>query len=131
MTGKPLSQLQKEQSNNGLTAFKLAKVALLPQNRKRLHDQIAMRFQQMLEAGFLKEAEALLQQSGLHADLPSIRSVGYRQAWSLFHGEYDYDMFVDKSVVATRQLAKRQITWLRKEQDLLELDPFATSEAKD
>ncbi|RUM91981.1 MAG: tRNA (adenosine(37)-N6)-dimethylallyltransferase MiaA [Thiomicrospira sp.] len=127
MTGKPLTQLQKEGQQAGLTEFKLAKVALIPEDRKKLHQQIAVRFDEMLNNGFLKEAEKVFSLEGLSADLPAIRSVGYRQAWLFFAQEYDYDTFVEKSIVATRQLAKRQITWLRKEQDLLVLDPFKTN----
>lgn len=127
ITGKPLTQLQKEGQQEGLTEFKLAKVALIPEDRKKLHEQIATRFHEMLNSGFLKEAEKVFSLDGLSADLPAIRSVGYRQAWLFFAQEYDYDTFIDKSIVATRQLAKRQITWLRKEQNLLVLDPFKTN----
>lgn len=127
ITGKPLTQLQKEGQENGLSEFRLAKVALIPEERKQLHQQIELRFHQMLNSGFLKEAEKVFSSEGLSADLPAIRSVGYRQAWQFFAQEYDYDTFVEKSIVATRQLAKRQITWLRKEQNLLVLDPFKTN----
>lgn len=127
LTGKPLTQLQKEGQQAGLSEFKLAKVALIPEDRQKLHEQIAVRFHEMLNNGFLKEAEKVFSLDGLSADLPAIRSVGYRQAWLFFAQEYDYETFVEKSIVATRQLAKRQITWLRKEQDLLVLDPFKTN----
>lgn len=127
LTGQSLTEAQKAGQQTMLEAFRLAKVALLPEDRQQLHAKIEQRFQQILKAGFLKEAEALFSKPGIHADLPSIRSVGYRQAWLFFEQIYDYDTFVEKSVVATRQLAKRQITWLRKETDLLTLDPFKQS----
>lgn len=127
LTGKPLSELQKAAQGEGLTEFRLAKIALMAENRSRLHQQIETRFHEMLEQGFLAEADRLFQKTELHEDLPSVRSVGYRQAWSFFKGEYDLPMFIDKGVVATRQLAKRQITWLRKEEVDLVIDPFETS----
>ena len=77
----------------------------------------------MLEAGFLDEVRALRSKyPGLHADLPSIRCVGYRQAWSLLDGQCDPRSFVEQGVAATRQLAKRQLTWMRSMPDLLRLD---------
>lgn len=124
LTGYPLSKLQKEGQGNGLTAFKLIKVALLPSDRTQLHAQIKSRFLQMVQYGFIDEVKLLFSQTNLNPDLPSIRSVGYRQAWSFLADEYDYESFIDKAIVATRQLAKRQITWLRKEQDILILDPY-------
>ncbi len=127
MTGRPLTELQKEGQGAGLTAFKLVKVALLPEDRGQLHQQIEERFHAMLNDGFLKEAETVFSQPGLHGDLPAIRSVGYRQAWLFFEQTYDYETFVEKSIVATRQLAKRQITWLRKETDLHVIDPYHTN----
>lgn len=124
LTGKPLSQLQQEQQGEGLTEFELIKVALLAQDRAQLHRQIETRFMQMQDQGFLNEVKTLKENSALHEDLPSIRSVGYRQAWLFLNGEWDYETFVEKGIVATRQLAKRQITWLRKETNVLLLDPF-------
>ncbi|WP_233188796.1 tRNA (adenosine(37)-N6)-dimethylallyltransferase MiaA [Hydrogenovibrio sp. SC-1] len=127
LTGQSLTEAQKAGKQTMLEAFQLAKVALLPEDRKQLHAKIAQRFQQILADGFLKEAERVFSDPGMHADLPAVRSVGYRQAWLFFEQVYDYDTFVEKSVVATRQLAKRQMTWLRKESDLLTLDPFQLS----
>lgn len=127
MTGRPLTELQKEAQGQGLTEFQLAKVALLPEDRAQLHQQIEQRFHAMLNEGFLKEAEQVFSQPNLHGDLPAIRSVGYRQAWLFFEQTYDYETFVEKSIVATRQLAKRQITWLRKETDLHVIDPYLTN----
>ena len=77
----------------------------------------------MLEQGFIEEVEALRRRSDLHAGLPSIRAVGYRQAWDFLDGVASQAEFRDRAVFATRQLAKRQITWLRSERDALTLDP--------
>jgi len=124
VSGKPLTELQ-QAGVQPLTEFKLIKFALLPEERSRLHQQIEKRFMQMVEAGLLEEVKALqAKYPDLHSDLPSIRSVGYRQAWSYLAGEYDKEAFYHKGIVATRQLAKRQITWLRKEENLKVLDPF-------
>jgi len=128
LTGQSLTEAQQSGQQSLLSAFHLAKVALLPEDRKQLHEKIAQRFQQMLTAGFLKEAETVFSRPGMYADLPAVRSVGYRQAWLFFEQIYDYETFVEKSIVATRQLAKRQITWVRKETELLTLDPFYLSE---
>jgi tRNA dimethylallyltransferase len=95
--------------------FKALKLALIPENRAKLHERIEQRFDQMLELGFLQEAQGLFHQERLHADLPSMRSVGYRQAWKYFAGEYDAATMREKAIIASRQLAKRQLTWLRSE----------------
>lgn len=127
MTGKPLSQHQQEGKGRGLVEFDLVKVVLLPESRAELHHQIEKRFLQMLDHGLLSEVESLKLNPDLHEDLPSIRCVGYRQAWSFLLGEMDYETFVAHGLAATRQLAKRQITWLRKEQTALILDSFELS----
>lgn len=124
LAGTPLSQLQLEGQGNGLTEFNLIKIGLLPSDRAKLHAQIQKRFNTMLSQGFIEEVKTLAKNPKLHADLPSIRSVGYRQAWSFLHKEYNQETFIEKSVIATRQLAKRQITWLRKEQNVTWFDPF-------
>lgn len=126
VSGKTLTELRAE-PRAGLTAFNLIKVALIPEDRSKLHQQIAKRFELMLEAGFLQEVKKLYERGDLEIDMTSIRSVGYRQAWLFITGEYDYDTFVQKGIVATRQLAKRQLTWLRKEQDVVEIDPYQTT----
>lgn len=129
LTGKTLTE-HRSKPKSALSSFSLLKVALIPEDRSRLHAQIATRFQAMLEHGFLQEVKALMARGDLNAEMTSIRSVGYRQAWLFLEGEYDYDTFVDKGLVATRQLAKRQLTWLRKEPDLMVLDPFKTTRAE-
>jgi tRNA dimethylallyltransferase len=84
-----------------------------------LHDIIAKRFHTMLEQGFIAEVEQLYQRGDLSEKMPSIRAVGYRQAWSYLQGEDDLAGMTEKAIIATRQLAKRQFTWLRKETDAL------------
>lgn len=126
VSGKTLTELRAEPKAT-LTAFHLIKVALIPEDRARLHQQIGERFDRMLQAGFLQEVKALYEREEINAEMTSIRSVGYRQAWLFLEGEYDYDLFVYKGLVATRQLAKRQLTWLRKECDLTVIDPYKTS----
>ena len=79
----------------------------------------------MLEQGFIAEVEALWQRGDLHADLPSIRAVGYRQAWSYLQGDYTYDEMIERGIIATRQLAKRQFTWLRSWEDIEWLDSLS------
>jgi len=126
VSGKTLTQLRAE-PKSPLTAFNLIKIGLIPDDRAKLHAQIGKRFELMLEAGFLKEVKGLFERGDLALDMTSMRSVGYRQAWMFLTGEYDYENFVYKALVATRQLAKRQLTWLRKESDLIVIDPYETS----
>lgn len=102
--------------------YTVTQFAMAPPQRRVLHDRIQQRFLNMLEAGFLDEVRALMARGDLHCNLPSMRCVGYRQAWSHLAGIDDYDTFVSKGVAATRQLAKRQLTWLRKWVDLTWLD---------
>jgi tRNA dimethylallyltransferase len=94
--------------------YTVIQLATAPSERKILHERIARRFRLMLDAGFLEEVRALMARGDLHSELPSMRCVGYRQAWSHLAGEYDRREMVGKGVAATRQLAKRQLTWLRK-----------------
>ncbi|MGO2137062.1 tRNA (adenosine(37)-N6)-dimethylallyltransferase MiaA [Marinobacter sp.] len=102
--------------------YTVTQLAMGPPERRVLHERIHQRFLNMLEAGFLDEVRALMGRGDLHPDLPSMRCVGYRQAWNHLAGVDDYDTFVSKGVAATRQLAKRQLTWLRKWSDLNWLD---------
>lgn len=102
--------------------YTVVQLAIVPPDRRVLHERIRQRFMQMLEAGFLDEVRALMLREDLHPELPSMRCVGYRQAWSYLSGEDDYQTFVGKGVAATRQLAKRQLTWLRKWSDVDWLD---------
>ncbi len=112
ITGKPLSQLQGS-TGEQVIDYGLKKFVVAPQNREILHERIALRFHQMMEQGFEEEARELMKIPGMHADLPSMRSVGYRQMLMYFEGVYDRDEMIERGIIATRQLAKRQYTWLR------------------
>lgn len=118
-------ELQKQASNGTHLPYNVAIFAIAPQQRSVLHQRIAQRFHQMLEQGFIAEVQALLQRGDLHADLPSIRAVGYRQAWAYLQGDYSYDEMTERGIIATRQLAKRQFTWLRSWEDVHWLDSLS------
>ena len=122
LTGRPLSELQ--QGGMG-TCFpwRVLKLALLPADRSMLHERIARRFDTMLEHGFLDEVRSLRACGELDANLPSIRAVGYRQAWEYLDGRIDAAQFRDRAIFATRQLAKRQITWLRSDHGARVFEP--------
>jgi tRNA dimethylallyltransferase len=111
LTGTPISALQ--QAWRQAPRRSGALIALAPADRSLLHQRIAARFDAMLSAGFLDEVRALMQRPGMHAELPSMRAVGYRQAWGHLAGDYDRARCRDLAIYATRQLAKRQWTWLR------------------
>jgi tRNA dimethylallyltransferase len=121
LTGRPLSELQ--QRGHSLFPWRVLKLALLPEDRRELHARIAQRFDVMLAEGFLDEMRALRARGDLHADLPAIRAVGYRQAWEHMDGKTDAAEFRDRAIFATRQLAKRQITWLRSDVGARLFDP--------
>ncbi|MBN8923172.1 MAG: tRNA (adenosine(37)-N6)-dimethylallyltransferase MiaA [Rhodanobacter sp. 68-29] len=122
LSGRPLSELQRG-GRGGAFPWRVLKLALLPADRGPLHARIAERFDAMLAAGFLDELRALRRRGDLHADLPAIRAVGYRQGWEYLDGATDAAGFRDRAIFATRQLAKRQITWLRAELDARSFDP--------
>lgn len=111
LTGQTMTVLQ--QQKQPLLPYQFHQFAIAPTDRKVLHDRIEKRFNIMLDQGFKNEVLALYQREDLHLDLPSIRCVGYRQMWEHLAGEYDHDEMLFKGVAATRQLAKRQLTWLR------------------
>lgn len=122
LTGQPLSAQQ--QGGRGQPfPWRVLKLALLPGDRAPLHARIALRFDTMLKQGLLDEVRALRQRGDLKPDLPAIRAVGYRQAWEYLDGCYDAAALRDKGIFATRQLAKRQVTWLRSELDARTFDP--------
>jgi len=102
--------------------YTVANLAIAPANRQVLHDRIAQRFTQMLEQGFVDEVVALRRRSDLHVGLPSIRAVGYRQVWEHLEGKLTSAEMQERGIIATRQLAKRQFTWLRSWTDLHWLD---------
>lgn len=121
MTEHRLRQKNNQQHRAQLP-YNVAVFAIAPQQRSVLHQRIEQRFQQMVEQGFIDEVRALQQRDDLHAELPSMRSVGYRQVWDYLLGQYAYDEMLAKGIAATRQLAKRQFTWLRSWQELTWLD---------
>jgi len=121
LTGRPITELQN--SPRKPFPWRVLKIALLPENRVALHERIARRFDTMLADGFLDEVRGLKSRGDLHADLPAIRAVGYRQAWEFLDGQGDAQNFRDRGIYATRQLAKRQVTWLRSELDARAFDP--------
>jgi tRNA dimethylallyltransferase len=123
LTGRQLSELQ--QQNSPPLPYSVAQFAIAPQDRAVLHVRIAERFEQMLDAGFLDEVAKLYAREDLHVELPSIRCVGYRQAWQHLAGELSLAEMQERAIIATRQLAKRQLTWLRGWSDVMWLDTFA------
>ncbi len=118
LTGKSMTQIYKEDSTQNQLPFELKFLALFSENRAELHEKIASRFRQMLEQGFVEEVQQLIDRGDLEPSLPAIRSVGYRQIWNYLSGVYNYDTMQEKAIAATRQLAKRQLTWLRSWPDL-------------
>lgn len=112
-------------SGAGQLPYTVAQLAIAPAQRQVLHDRIAQRFRAMVEQGLVQEVEALRSRSDLHAGLPSIRAVGYRQVWEYLDGELSRDEMVERGIIATRQLAKRQFTWLRGWENLHWLDSLA------
>ncbi|MEX1032243.1 MAG: tRNA (adenosine(37)-N6)-dimethylallyltransferase MiaA [Cellvibrionaceae bacterium] len=117
LSGETMSALQKQQINEPGDAFdrchRVIQLAVLPHNRTLLHERIAARFDAMLQAGFEQEVRALFARGDLSPDLPAIRAVGYRQMWDYLAGHCSREEMIDRGVAATRQLAKRQLTWLR------------------
>ncbi|GAB2715735.1 tRNA (adenosine(37)-N6)-dimethylallyltransferase MiaA [Halomonas garicola] len=116
-SGRTLTELWAEQRPETFP-WRVLSIALAPADRAVLHRRIATRFAAMLDKGLIDEVVALRKRSDLHADLPSMKSVGYRQVWAYLDGEYDREALVERGVIATRQLAKRQLTWLRRWQGL-------------
>ncbi|MBC7697063.1 MAG: tRNA (adenosine(37)-N6)-dimethylallyltransferase MiaA [Bacteroidia bacterium] len=122
ITGESMTALYAKQTSEALP-YQLLKIALVPSDRKVLHERIALRFDQMLQAGFVDEVKALqAKYPELTADSTSMRCVGYRQALEHLAGDYDLVELRDRGIFATRQLAKRQLTWLRGMDDIMELD---------
>lgn len=129
LTGRRMSDLQREQQEERL-AWRVLRIVACPRSRAELHRRIERRFRQMVADGFLEEVRALRERGDLHRELPSMRCVGYRQAWSFLEGEIELGEMVRKAVAATRQLAKRQITWLRRETDAVWYDPSVETAQK-
>lgn len=114
ISGQPMSELQEKSEGDALD-YRIHKIIISPQPRSILHERIERRFDLMMENGFIDEIKSLHARSDLHADLPAIRAVGYRQAWDWLEGNCTLEQMREKAIAATRQLAKRQLTWLRRE----------------
>jgi len=119
MSGKTMTELRASSSGEGLlTKFNWLQIAIAPKDRQVLHRRIEKRFDQMLESGLVDEVRRLFERGDLDKRLPSIRAVGYRQIWEYLEGNLSYSEMREKGIAATRQLAKRQLTWLRSWPDL-------------
>ena len=116
-SGQTMTELREQQARERGPAFadkfNLTQLVIAPRDRSVLHRRIEQRFTAMIGAGLLAEVEALYNRGDLHSELPAIRAVGYRQVWDYLEGRLDYDEMIERGVIATRQLAKRQFTWLR------------------
>lgn len=129
ITGKTMTELTAEKGE--ALPYRLLQFAIAPQDRSILHERIALRFQKMMDLGFEEEVKRLFLREDLHIDLPSIRCVGYRQMWEYLQGDISLDEAIYKGICATRQLAKRQITWLRGWKDEITwLDSLNPEQAK-
>ena len=117
-TKKPLSAYQRSKSNGLIDRYRWVQCAIAPKQRSILHQRIAIRFDQMLDQGFMTELAGLYNRPDLTLDMPSMRSVGYRQGWLHLDGALSFEQMREAGIAATRQLAKRQFTWLRSWHDL-------------
>ena len=122
-SGKPISEWQGAESS-APQDFEFVKIALSIEPRALLHQRIEQRLEQMIANGFEDEVDSLRRRAGLGRDSSSMRSVGYRQFWAYLDGDYSKAEARDRALFATRQLAKRQLTWLRSEKDVFSLDPL-------
>jgi tRNA dimethylallyltransferase len=132
-TGKTLTDywlIQEQNLDKKRFPYQRIKIALMPADRVELRQRISLRLDHMFKQGFIEEVETLFNRDDLHADMPSIRAVGYRQVWSYLAGEYGYDEMRERAIIATAQLAKRQMTWLRKEVDCNFIEPNAINTQK-
>ena len=130
VSGKSRSDWQ-QKSERPTFPFRLLSIVLAPKDRGELHRRIALRFDQMLADGFLDEVRGLMADPRLHPDLPAMRSVGYRQAWEHLLGRSDAKAFREQAIAATRQLAKRQLTWFRGSASSRWFDPQAEKDELD
>jgi len=132
-TGETLTSFWQEQQRdqaNFRFSYRRIKIALMPEDRVELRKRITQRFDIMLQQGFIEEVEGLFKREDLHAEMPSIRAVGYRQVWAYLAGDYGFDEMREKAIIATAQLAKRQMTWLRKETDCNFIEPIGLNTQK-
>ncbi len=130
LSGRPISEWQRSESRSAFP-WRVLKLAIAPRDRSLLHARIAERFDVMLASGLIGEVQALRADARLHAALPSMRAVGYRQAWEHLDGAFDRTELRQRGIAATRQLAKRQLTWLRSEFDARWFDPEQQREELD
>jgi len=121
ISGRPLTSFFTAAQSEDIPYQKL-KFIIAPADRKILHEVIARRFKAMLQQGLIEEVKQLYDRGDLNESMPAIRAVGYRQVWAYLKGEDDFDTMTEKAIAATRQLAKRQFTWLRKETDAIGLE---------
>ncbi|RMG32939.1 MAG: tRNA (adenosine(37)-N6)-dimethylallyltransferase MiaA [Gammaproteobacteria bacterium] len=121
LSGRPLSEWQAAAQGEPMP-YRAIKLVRAPRDRQVLHWRIERRFLDMLQAGFEQEVRALIARGDLDPELPSMRAVGYRQMWAWLHGEYGREEMIGRAIAATRQLAKRQMTWLRSEPGAIWLD---------
>jgi tRNA dimethylallyltransferase len=117
LSGRPISEFHQQEQPDTLP-YRVLKLGLIPADRAVLHAQIEQRFERMLTAGLVDEVRTLFSRGDLTAELPAMRAVGYRQVWACLAGKSGYDQMVEQAIVATRQYAKRQLTWLRSETGL-------------
>jgi tRNA dimethylallyltransferase len=132
-TGKTLTYYWHSQEQNADKAgcpYRRIKIALMPADRVELRNRISLRLDNMLKQGFIEEVETLFNRGDLQANMPSIRAVGYRQVWAYLAGEISYNEMREKAIIATAQLAKRQMTWLRKETECNFIDLNALNTQK-
>ena len=129
ISGKTLSELQRQACSN--MPFLWVNIALHPRSRECLHERIARRCQGMFDAGFIDEVKRLFMRGDLGLELPSMRSVGYRQVWKYLQGDLKEDCLMDQCVIATRQLAKHQLTWLRSWSNIWWLDSLSRTLVSD
>jgi len=122
VSGKAMSELLKQGTNNPPLPYRISSVALVPSDRSVLHQRIATRFEQMIEQGLIEELRQLREKYPLHPELPAMRCVGYRQAWQFMEGEINTAQLIETGIIATRQLAKRQLTWLRSMPENIEIN---------
>lgn len=116
LTNKTLTQLT--QVKKSLLPYQIINLAIAPADRQIIHERVTLRFKTMLQQGFVDEVFNLFNRGDLHRDMPSMRAVGYRQVWDYLAGKYNHEQMQERGIIATRQLAKRQLTWLRGWEDV-------------
>ena len=122
ISGVPMTEWLRRDKSEPLN-YGITKIIVAPKSRALLHERIEARLEQMLQKGFIDEVQTLRQRGDLHSQLPSMRAVGYRQVWQYLDGQFEYSELRNKILFATRQYAKRQLTWLRSESNTEWFDP--------